>query len=323
MARLYAGTMPRLVVFCGLCGFEPGIELEVQAHATPEEMRAAVAAHVGSPSLRCARCHSELLPGSGVLTTGDPPRLELARKAERMRKRIRGARFAVGSTDGPRGSVWRIWVNGNDVYVAARVAASEMKVSLHASGKWRSAFTERHVQREDALIASDRDRAVDKWERPDEFAPGWTRAFVIVVPASEVVPSQAVITDPGEIIWIDPLPDGWATIFTVLLSAPDATGSDGRGFATAAGRENFTEVVTAIELRKGERAWVVAHAEELSEEWRQNLEALRAQMLSQGAEAMATARQDPQPHDLRAFASGHYDDGTRFYTDIALPLDRP
>jgi len=209
-------------------------------------------------------------------------------------------------------------VNGNDVYVAARVAASEMKVSLHASGKWRSAFTERHVQREDALISADRDRAVDKWERPGEFAPGWTRAFVIVVPASEVVPSEAVIPDPQEIIWIDPLPEGWATIFTVLLSAPGATGSEGRGFATAAGREHFTEVVTAIDLENGERAWVVAHAEELSDQWKQNLEALRMKMLSEGAQAIAEARQDPQPHDLRAFASGYYEDGTRFYTDIAL-----
>jgi hypothetical protein len=292
--------MPRLVVFCALCGYEPGIELEVSADATPEEMRAAMAAHTGTPSMRCERCRSELLPESGVLTTGDPPRLELARKAERMRKRIRGVRFAVGSTDGPRGSVWRIWVNRNDVYVAARVAASEMKVSLHASGKWRSAFTERHVQREDALISSDRDRAVDKWERPAEFAPGWTRAFVIVVPASEVVPSAAIIPDPQEIIWIDPLPEGWATIFTVLLSAPDATGSDGRGFATAAGREHFTEVVTAIELENGGRAWVVAHAEELSDEWRRNLEALRGQVLQEGAKAIVKARQDPQPHDLCA-----------------------
>lgn len=311
--------MSRLIVFCGLCGQEAGIELEVPADATQEEMRAAVAAQIGAPSLRCGRCRSELLSKSGIPTTADPPRIALAQKAERMRKRIRGVRFAVGSAHGPRASVWRLWVNRNDVYVAARVAASEMKVSLHASGKWRSGFTDQHLQRANPLISLDRDRALDKWERPPQFAPGWTRAFTITVPASEIVASDVVVSDPDEIIWIDPLPEGWATVFTVLLSAPDATGSEGRGFATAAGREQFTEVVAVIELKNGEHVWVVAHAEQLSQEWQQNLDSLRTQILQMGAEPIADARADPEPHDLRGFVSGYEDDGTRFYIDLALP----
>jgi uncharacterized protein YfaT (DUF1175 family) len=210
-------------------------------------------------------------------------------------------------------------VNQNDVYIAARVAASEMKVSLHGSGVWRDAFTEKHLARENALIDSSRDRAVDRWSRPPEFAPGWTRAFAIIVPSSEVVPSEVEIAKPDDIIWIDPLPEGWETHLTVLLSAPGATGSEGRGFATAVGRENFTEVVTRLELANGEHVWVVAHAEQMTEESRLNLEALRESILSGGAAVIEQAAADDEPHDLRGFAGGYQEDGTRFYADIAIP----
>jgi len=306
-----------LVVHCGICGFDPGIQVEVADGTSADDLRAAVASRIGE-SLRCERCNSELVAESGSFTVDEPPRMELARKAETMRAKINGVRFAVGTPDGPRGSVWRVWTYRSDVYIAARSAASDQKVSLHASGVWRSAFTEAHAQKENSLVGEGDDRVLDRWNRPAEFAPGWTRAFMVVVPAREVVPCD-VPAKSDEIVWIEPLPDGWATIFTVLFAAPGASGSDGRGFATAEGREHHTEIVATLPLENGETVWVLAHAEEMTEAMDADVERVRAFVMEKAAAAMAKADADPDPHDFRAFGSGYGDDEVRFILDVALP----
>jgi hypothetical protein len=229
-----------------------------------------------------------------------------------------GTRFAVGTADGARSSVWRVWAYRSDVYVAARSMVSEMRVSLHASGKWRAAFTEAHMKRPEPFIDPTLDRAVDKWERPPEFAPGWTRGFMIIVPASEVVTGVEPIAEPDDVVWLAPPPDGFATYFDILLAAPGATGSEGRGFATARGYESSTEVVTTIELENGERLWVLAHAEPLTYEATQRLEETRALIFALGGDRLVGMLRGDEPNDLRAFGAGHTDDGLRFYADIAI-----
>jgi hypothetical protein len=52
-------------------------------------------------------------------------------------------RFAVGSPEQYRSSLWRLWVQGNDVYLGARIITGVVKLSMHRSGIWRYAFTER------------------------------------------------------------------------------------------------------------------------------------------------------------------------------------
>jgi hypothetical protein len=309
--------MTNVVVFCGICGYHPGIEMDVDEALPPEQLREAVLAELGGEKIRCDRCGSLLVPESGTMATGEPPRLAMAREAEAMRRKIRGVRFAVGAPDGARGAIWRIWVNRSDVYVAARATASDMKVSLHASGQWRAAFTEAHQRRKEALIPPDQDRAVDKWDRPTEFVPGWTRAFEIIVPASEVVESEEVIEKPEEVVWIDTLPDGWATHFNIVLGAPGATGSDGRGFPTAEGREDHTDVVTVLELENGERVWVLVSAHEYEQEW---VEGIYGRLPADVPAVIEKVRAEPGPHDIRFFASGIAEDGTRFYLDLACPI---
>jgi hypothetical protein len=46
-------------------------------------------------------------------------------------------RTCVGSPDGPKSGVWRIWVGKgkSDVYVAVRSYTGILKVSLHESGR--------------------------------------------------------------------------------------------------------------------------------------------------------------------------------------------
>src|SRR6266508_4520912 len=54
-------------------------------------------------------------------------------------------RFAVGSPSGPRASVWRLWTQRSDVYMAVRSIGGIQKVSLHEDGNCFLAFTREHV----------------------------------------------------------------------------------------------------------------------------------------------------------------------------------
>ncbi len=48
-------------------------------------------------------------------------------------------RFAIGSRSDLRSSVWRLWAQGDDLYLASRTTASIAKLSMHKSGICRFA----------------------------------------------------------------------------------------------------------------------------------------------------------------------------------------
>ena len=45
----------------------------------------------------------------------------------------RTLRFAVGTTQEYRSAIWRLWVERNDAYLAARTLGGLIKLSLHES----------------------------------------------------------------------------------------------------------------------------------------------------------------------------------------------
>lgn len=71
-------------------------------------------------------------------------------------------RIAVGTPDGVSGNSWRIWVQGMDTYVSCRDNFREFKVSLHASGIWRVAFTEQALKFRPDLFKPDSDRVISR-----------------------------------------------------------------------------------------------------------------------------------------------------------------
>lgn len=105
---------------------------------------------------------------------------------------------AVGSPDDLRSSVWRLWVQGDEVYFGARGALGFFKVSLHKSGKWR-------VAKVSSLDRPDKntDRVFIKWRRPAEFAPGLTNGVMALI--SFMPPERPFrnkhIDDP-RIVWL-------------------------------------------------------------------------------------------------------------------------
>jgi len=71
-------------------------------------------------------------------------------------------RIAVGTPDGVSGNSWRIWVKGMVTYVSCRDNFREFKVSLHASGIWRVAFTEQALKSRPDLFKPDNDRVISR-----------------------------------------------------------------------------------------------------------------------------------------------------------------
>ncbi len=77
-------------------------------------------------------------------------------------------RIAVGSEDGLRSTVWKFWVQRNDIYIQSRMFGSDSKVSLHESGQCQWSLTGDWVIKDSRRRNSD--RHIVKWvaERPLE-----------------------------------------------------------------------------------------------------------------------------------------------------------
>lgn len=230
-------------------------------------------------------------------------------------------RFAVGDPAGAQSSIWRLWTGRkhSDVYLAARTVAQDVKISLHESGNWRHAFTSEHVSGPSPLVSPDQDRAVSKWQRPPEMAPGVTMAFQILVPSSEAtVPKQLTGGNPPgsekATVWVPRAPAGSITHFTVLFTSSRATAAT---LPCWPGRRSMgTKLVSRIGLPNGETVWVVAHEQRMSESQRATL-AQRRVHISRLARAWGFS-----PGELRALYFGR-EDGTAFYMEVSdkgIPL---
>lgn len=206
--------------------------------------------------------------------------------------------------------VWVLWTNakGNDVYLAARMLGGIQKVSLHGSGKWRIAFDDP----ESPFIPAGEDRATTKWDRPAELTPGWTRAFAVVIPASEVVRGKAVIRRPHQVYWAAK-PEGDAAVeFNLFISAPHVT-----SLREWPGRDSMgTRPVFRAALGNGEHVWLLEQVVDIPASARQQFEDHRGRIMRFYDESDL----DWSDGDPRGFFLHTADDGTPAFTDLALPL---
>lgn len=127
-------------------------------------------------------------------------------------------RFAVGPVDEWRSAIWRLWSKGNDIYLAGLDRRNKLmvKFSLHASGKWRWAFTEDSGVKEPGSS----DRVIRRWNRPTDFFPGWYQGPSIIVP--HVALRQPFIREEArkDIFWIRYPRPGHVVQFDILISRP-------------------------------------------------------------------------------------------------------
>ncbi|PLS84811.1 MAG: hypothetical protein CYG60_15945 [Actinobacteria bacterium] len=163
------------------------------------------------------------------------------------------------------------------------------------------------------------DRATDKWDRPTDLVPGITRAFDILIPASEVTtPKHPETNAPSakkKIVWIPSPPDGYATYFTVVFTTAEATaatsGWPGR-------RAMGSRLVWRTELPNGQTVWLVASELPIDEWMRQMLTSFKQWVLTKGRRAMEEAGYS-EIEEQRAFIYGRDEQaGMRWYIDVSI-----
>ena len=133
-------------------------------------------------------------------------------------------RFAVGSPSGLSSNSWKIWAGKHgDIYIACRDNMTGVKVSLHASGRWRVGFTTEAVQKNPALISEDENRAWDVWDKPPETIPNAVMAFRLFFLNSELalVPQDRVGKLWKKVVYIEAPPEGKMTAVTLFVSNGD------------------------------------------------------------------------------------------------------
>ena len=165
-------------------------------------------------------------------------------------------RFGIHDGAGRRAATWKLWtetgVGRSEVYLACRSLGGTLKTSLHESGKWHIAYSQRvfdeHVK---GAIPKFGDRYIEKWPRPSDIAPGITLAFRIVTPWSAV--STPIKKDKLKgVTWLPNAPEPKATEIDILITKPttQATGWPGR-------QSMGTSFIGSFPLENGETVWAV------------------------------------------------------------------
>jgi hypothetical protein len=118
-------------------------------------------------------------------------------------------RFAVGPPDGLTSNSWRFWTTSSgDAYLACRDNFQNMKVSLHASGRWRMAFTSEALAKNPALVPAGANRAWEVWDEPPPVLPDTVVAFRLIFPTIElaVKPEQRTTKQWRNTVFIESAP---------------------------------------------------------------------------------------------------------------------
>jgi hypothetical protein len=160
-------------------------------------------------------------------------------------------RFAVGSRDDLRSSVWRLWAKGDDLYLAARSFASQTKISFHRSGICRV-----------ALNSISPRPALARWRRGPEIFAGMQHAFCIAVPPSLTQrPLRDRLPDNKPAIFVPPPKPGTKVIFRILISGKWYRRAD---FLRLPSHKRF-EILGCITLNK-ELAWLICFDDGFSQQ---------------------------------------------------------
>lgn len=259
-----------------------------------------------------------VVPGAGPRSTthrlaapnaapGKPAPMVYPQDVSKKRAAIR---FAVGSPEGPRAAVCRLWSSGDHVFMSTRLYGHIIKASLHKSGKWRWGFTEAYTARESSLLPSGGDRALHKWDRPSELFPGIISAFEIIVPSTELTTPRRRLSEEAarkylsKVRWVSPASPEGETHFRVLFIASDSPTTVNN------------EVIWQHELSNGETVCLIAYEQPTTSRNKEYLASAKREILREvGKVAEDTALAEAR--ETRGYLLGSAEDGTRFLVDIS------
>jgi hypothetical protein len=227
----------------------------------------------------------------------------------------RTIRFAVGSPTELRSPVYSVWAHDarvpgasrSDVYLAARSLGGALKVSLHQDGNWQWSLTSEFVSRRPSLPGWTRPtRHAERWKRPAEFQPGYTLAFGIRFPGSELRDIPLGKLNPTMVTWLPTPPTTSFVQVSVLFSRePDWAGWPGKN-------SMGTQLVDRILLVNGEMLFLVHHQVQMKDELIEQLHTVKRASVQRSS---ALLTEPNASYRLQLFGSDEA--ATRIITDLA------
>lgn len=173
-------------------------------------------------------------------------------------------RVGLESEGKPFSSAWRFWNTKDDVYVATRNLAGRYKLSLHASGRWITAFT-----KESGIVDAQDQRRLSEGARPRPVGPGWTEAPFISIPRidgkHDLPPPEGL--DP-KVTWLPAPKIGHVVLLGLLYSEHGPTRP-----GEASGQD--IRDVGHLDLPNGERVWITRSEKPLAEDAIEGLREIR------------------------------------------------
>lgn len=177
-------------------------------------------------------------------------------------------RIAVGSRDGSKSSIWKIWTQGDEIYASSRLFAGLAKVSLHSSGECRWSYTDAWVLQQSGRRNAE--RQIAKWivAYPDD-----EKALLVLrvaIPASELR-DLAAPADKKKVLWIGGVPHQATVQLLLFVTCPQITPP------TACDTEDQRHL-HSMQLRNGRWLVVMVHFLSLSV---RDVDSIRASAVAQ------------------------------------------
>lgn len=133
--------------------------------------------------------------------------------------KLKEFRFAVGKPKDLRSSVWKVWTHKNDAYVLSRMMGSDMKVSLHESGKCQWSLTSEWLKKHKTINLDYFNRHIVKWKRGVLEPTQALHILRVIIPSSELRCIE-VKENLKDVYWIPNLGIDYATIIECYFSPP-------------------------------------------------------------------------------------------------------
>jgi hypothetical protein len=173
-----------------------------------------------------------------------------------MPKRQKTKICVVDDAGNSRSLPWTIITRGSDVFVGAG-SLGQHKLTLHASGICRWAFTAEYWTEEISRAVNKTNRALDRWERPKTPAVGHVLVQSILLPGHPQNVPILLETYDGSADRILPAAafnEAWEVLLLFCKSAPEDVSFDG------------IDLIAVHTLSNGEYLYVIAqlHPFELS-----------------------------------------------------------
>jgi hypothetical protein len=203
-------------------------------------------------------------------------------------------RFAIGTENSMRSSVWKFWTTGSELYIQSRMMGCSTKVSLHypTYSQWSM---ESKWYGENRPRQPNVGRHINRWEREVPKHNEAAHVFRIVIPRSELRTIN-VDEDLAKVVWLPVPEEGCAANVECYITPP----SDQKEF-------NFPYAhLATLDLTDDRYFVALTHEDKVSRHNENQLSLVRSE-----AVALAQADGDMVQPEFRGVAFFQDDNGVR------------